>query len=563
MKVFDVKQIAFLCAILVFGWSCTKAPSSNPSFDWVKYRGFDEVYSTIETGGNEVLNPILPGFYPDPSIVRVEDDYYLINSTFSYYPGIPIFHSKDLKNWKQIGNVLDRPEQLPVDSIGISRGIFAPTIHYNGGLFYVICTLVDAGGNFYVTAEDPAGPWSNPTFIPEVGGIDPSFFFDDDGKVYILNNDAPEGEPQYQGHRAIWMHEFDLTTNKVVGDGKVLINGGVDFSKKPIWIEGPHLMKINGEYILHDAEGGTGPQHSQVVLKSDNVWGPYIPYEKNPILTQRDLPDDRPNPVAYTGHADLFDDVDGNWWAVFLGVRLYDGGHFNTGRETFLLPVEWRDGWPVILDRSIEVPYKIEIPDYDVVSEPNPIPLSGNFEYTYEFDGEDIGMDWLFIRTPREKWYSVADGSLDLQARSVSIGSLGNPTYLGRRQQHAQAEFSASMEYLPEKNGDKAGIVAFQNREFYYLLGITKEAGQTQIFVEKAEGESVEMIQLKNLPEEFNGQIYLGIEADRGNYHFRYSLDGEQWMELVENADGTILSTNKAGGFVGTTLGVYAYSSKE
>ena len=144
-------------------------------------------------------NPILSGFYPDPSICKADNDFYLVNSTFSYFPGIPVFHSKDLVNWEQIGSVMERPGQMNLDSLGVSRGIFAPAISYNDGTFYVICTLVDAGGNFVVTSDNPAGDWSNPVWIPEINGIDPSLFFDGSKTYIVYNSIPPNNEPLYQG----------------------------------------------------------------------------------------------------------------------------------------------------------------------------------------------------------------------------------------------------------------------------------------------------------------------------------------------------------------------------
>jgi len=351
--------------------------TADPQFDWFKYEGNDPIYENISVGEDEYINPINAGFYPDPSITRAGDDYYMVHSSFSYYPGIPIFHSKDLVNWEQIGHVLDRPSQLPVDSLGLSEGVFAPTIEYHDGTFYVLNTIVGGGGNFIVTTEDPAGSWSDPMWLNGVGGIDPSLFFDDEGTTYILNNDAPEGEPLYQGHRAIWIRPYDLEANEPTGDAEVLVNGGVDISEEPIWIEGPHMMKVNGEYILHNAEGGTGPQHSQVVFKGDDPMGPFTPYEDNPILTQRHISPDREFSVEYVGHADMVKTQNDEWWTVFLGVRPYDGQHFNTGRETFLLPVTWTDdNWPTILEGEETVPVKLQRPDLPRGAEPSRLPTA-------------------------------------------------------------------------------------------------------------------------------------------------------------------------------------------
>ena len=219
-------------------------------------------------------NPIIAGFHPDPSICRVGKDYYLVNSTFAYFPGINVFHSRDLVHWQLIGYVLNRPEQLNLDGQGVSRGLYAPAIRYHNGLFYVTCTLVDIGGNFVATAKDPAGPWSKPVWLPEINGIDPSLFFDD-GKTYIVYNSIPPGDkPLYNGHRTIRIHEFDPESVKVRGDEKILVNGGTNIEKKPSWIEGPHILKKDGVYFLIAAEGGTEDQHSEVVFKSENVYGP-------------------------------------------------------------------------------------------------------------------------------------------------------------------------------------------------------------------------------------------------------------------------------------------------
>ena len=353
-----MEKLPLLCAVaaLLTAGACARPPDiglqreSRPvtqkadatreiaRFDWFDYSGHDPVYRTVPSGPKDYLNPILSGFYPDPSIVRVGDDYYLVNSTFAYFPGIPVFHSRDLVDWTQIGNAIDRPTQLNFDGLGISRGVFAPAIDYHAGTFYIITTCVDCGGNFLITATNPAGPWSDPVWLG-FDGIDPSLFFGRDGKAYILNNGPPVGAPLYDGHRAIWMQQFDRATNKLIGPRSMIVNGGTDIRKKPIWIEGPHLFQHHGKYYLICAEGGTGYDHSEVVFRSDKVFGPYASYKGNPILTQRTLDPSRPFPVTSTGHAQFVRTQESQWWAVFLGVRPYADDSYNTGRETFLLPV--------------------------------------------------------------------------------------------------------------------------------------------------------------------------------------------------------------------------------
>jgi alpha-N-arabinofuranosidase len=365
------------------------------------------VFDSFAKEKKEYTNPILAGFYPDPSICRVGNDYYLVNSTFSYFPGITVFHSKDLVNWKLIGHVIDRPEQMNLDSLSVSRGIFAPAIRYNKGRFYVTCTLVDAGGNFVVTSAKPEGPWSNPIWIPQINGIDPSMFFDKSGKAFIVYNSiAPDDKPLYNSHRTIRMFEFDIDSMKVKGEEKILINGGVDISKKPAWIEGPHIFQKDNYYYLIAAEGGTGDHHSEVVFRSKRVDGPYIPYEKNPILTQRHLDPKRNNPITSTGHADFVQTKAGYWCAVFLGCRPYEEDYYNTGRETFLTPIKWRDGWPIITEGEEEVQYYYPLPIKPMKIFANR-PYSGNFNWEDNFDGELLGRDWMFLRIPHQKWYDL------------------------------------------------------------------------------------------------------------------------------------------------------------
>lgn len=542
----------------------SEATVSDPKFDWYKYVGNDPIYRDLSVGQDEYINPINSGFYPDPSITRAGDDYYMIHSSFSYYPGIPIFHSKDLVNWEQIGHVLDRPSQLQVDGLAISEGVFAPTIEYHDGTFYVINTIVGGGGNFIVTTDDPAGDWSDPMWLNGVGGIDPSLFFDDDGTTYVLNNDAPEGEPLYQGHRAIWIRPYDLEANEPAGEAKVLVNGGVDISEQPIWIEGPHMMKVNGEYILHNAEGGTGPQHSQVVFKGDDPMGPFTPWDENPILTQRHISPDREFPVEYVGHADMVKTQNDEWWAIFLGVRPYEGGHFNTGRETFLLPVTWtEDGWPTILDYESEetVPVKLERPDLPLSEDPVP-PTNGNFTYTDDFNDSKLADYWTMIRTPQSQWWNISDnGQLQIESRSETISGTGNPSFIGKRQKNAYATVSTKMTFDPEAEGNVAGLVAFQGERYYYLLGVTvNEEGEKEIYLEKSEGDQKEVIASEVIEENPDNEYYLKIQARGGEYDFSYGFSEDEWQPLYEGADGTILSTTKAGGFVGTVIGMYAYT---
>lgn len=514
-----------------------------------------------------VFNPILAGFYPDPSICRVENDYYLVNSTFAYFPGIPVFHSKDLINWRLIGHVLDRPEQFNTRGLGVSRGVFAPAIQYNQGTYYVTCTLVDCGGNFIVTAKNPAGPWSDPVFLPEINGIDPSLFFDDDGKSYILyNSDAPNNKPLYDGHRTIRMVEFDTETLKVTGNDQILVNGGVDISQKPVWIEGPHLLKKNEYYYLIPAEGGTAEDHSQVVFRSQSITGPYLPWEKNPILTQRHLSPDRPNPITSTGHADLFTAPDGSWWAIFLGCRPYEKNHYNTGRETFLAPVRWtQDGWPVINPDFEEVQYSYTI---NTVSnnETNPWKYSGNFSVFDDFEATELNLNWMLLRTPTEKWYNLSreKGKLALDLRPETCAGTGNPSMIGRRQQHIKSTAITAMEFSPESEKEKAGLLIFQNETHFYFLCKSLEKGEPVIqLFQSATGEApYKLIASASLStEQATQKVILKTVSNSDHYAFFYGTDPNQLQLLHDGLPVNFLSTKTAGGFVGVTYNMYATAS--
>jgi xylan 1,4-beta-xylosidase len=567
MKLYNLSGIILSAGIILLNLSCgnkqqTGAPMiGNAIYEWFEYQGYDPLYESLEPTANEYINPILAGFYPDPSIEKVGDDYYLVNSSFGFFPAIPIFHSNDLVNWTQLGHVLDRPEQTPFDSIGTSRGIFAPALSYHDGIYYLVCTLVDCGGNFVVTAKNPAGPWSNPKLL-YFEGIDPSLFFDDDGKAYLVNNGAPEGEPLYNGHRAIWMQEFDTEKLEMTGPRRVIVNGGTDISKKPVWIEGPHIYKINNMYYLSAAEGGTSTDHSQVIFRSKIIWGPYHPWDKNPILSQRHLSKDRPDPVTCTGHMDMVETAKGEWWAVFLGCTPYEENFFNTGRQTFLLPVKWSDDWPYVLSGDEAVPFLHLKPELPFQSS-SPVPLNGNFILRDEFSDSTLANIYSFIRTPHEKWFDLKAGNLIIRARNEAIDGLGQPSFIGRRQQHNYCSAITSMRFQPEKNGEKAGLVVFQNEENYYFVGLTMVSSKPVIVLEK--GSQKGPVVMASVP--FNNRngkaLILKISARGKFYDFYYAVEPDKWLPVMVDTDARYLSTDVAGGFIGAYFGMYAYRPAE
>jgi xylan 1,4-beta-xylosidase len=510
-----------------------------------------------------LTNPILTGFYPDPSVVQVGKDYYLVNSTFSYFPGIPVFHSKDLKNWKQIGNVISRPSQMDFMGEKLTRGLFAPAISYHNGTFYVTCTDIDHDGNFVVTAKNPAGPWSDPIRIPQVRGIDPSLFFDDDNKAYIVyNSDAPDHKPLYSGHRTIQIYEMDPVTLKVTGEEKQLVNGGVDLSKKPVWIEAPHIMKRFGWYYLYAAEGGTSVNHTEVIFRSKSVWGPYVPYENNPILTQKDLPEDRKNPITSAGHAQFVDGPDGKTYAIFLAVRPYEGDYYNTGRETFIAPVTWKDEWPVINPDTKEIQYKYTAA-FSEVKQKDALPQAGNFGYTLTFENS-LDPALLFMRKIDSSSFAISKkNGLTMKLKPETIMELGNPSFIGKRQQHLYCTAETELDFSAKSENEKAGLTIFQDENHFYLISKSMEQNKPVIQLYKSSPEGKPMELLSKMPlANGSARVKLRIVAEGGFYSFYFS-NGSAWQLLKDKLDAKFLSTKEAGGFIGCLFGMYATSSGE
>jgi alpha-N-arabinofuranosidase len=544
--------------LLVAAPVATFAKQAPARFDWFEYSGDDDL---PKPRAGEYANPILQGFYPDPSIVRVGRDYYLVNSTFAWFPGMPIFHSRDLAHWTQIGNAIDRPGQLDLAKTNTGLGLYAPDISWHDGKFYILNTCVACGGNFVITAQQARGPWSDPVWLPEVDGIDTSLFFDDDGTAWIVHNGPPAGKPRYEGHTALWLQQFDAKALKTIGKPQLLVDAGTHPERKPIWIEGPHIFKKNGLYYLIAAEGGTAEEHSEVVFRSDKVTGPYVPLESNPILTQRDLPNDRPRPITSTGHAKFVETPEGEWWAVFLGVRPYDAAqNFNTGRETFMMPVRWQDGWPRITDPGQVVPWKARAAN--LPRQPKgPVPFNGDFTLREEFSSPKLPVYWMMLRNPDGHWWRIGDGALELDPRPVRLGDGGNPSLLARRQQHLNASATTKLRFRPQSDAAEAGIVAYQNDAHWYFLALGSKHGAPVVRLRLRNDDAAEgkIIRETPLPLSAGAPVELRISARRAVYDFAWSSDGRRWHSLVKGADGTILSTKKAGGFVGAVFGLYAH----
>ncbi|MEV6237581.1 glycoside hydrolase family 43 protein [Lentzea sp. NPDC051838] len=491
----------------------------------------------------QFVNPILPGSHPDPSVCRAGSDYYLVTSTFEYFPGLPVYHSRDLVHWRLLGHVLDRPCQLPLQGVRASGGLYAPTIRHHDGVFYVVCTLVDGTretGNFVVTATDPAGPWSEPSWLPDADGFDPSLFFDDDGRAWWTATRLvrPPGETE------IWLREFDPAGLKLIGDEHVLWRGAMHDA---VWLEAPHLYKVDGRYVLLCAEGGTDFEHSVVVATADEVTGPYRGSKLNPLLTHRHL--GRGHPIAATGHADLVRTQRGQWYAVLLATRPYGGYHDNLGRETFLVPVAWEDGGPVFSPGTGRVEERYDVPDLRVHLWPRQ-------RQTDDFDAPDLDPSWMFLRTPEEKFWSLTErpGHLRLRVRPESITDLVTPSLVVRRQQHQDFHASCVLEFDPAP-GDSAGLVLLQNNDHHVRLMLG--AGREVTLVLRVGGRE-EALARTRLEE---GVVRLGFEATGQEHQALVASGAEVWQPLGEPFDGRVLSTQSAGGFTGVHIGLYATGS--
>lgn len=521
-------------------------------------------------------NPIMPGFYPDPSICAVDGDYYLINSTFAYFPGLPIMHSRDLVHWEQIGNAMHREEQLPLQNAGHSAGLFAPTMRYYNGTYYVICTNVSHGGNYIVTAKNPAGPWSNPYYLKGADGIDPSLFFNDDGTCYYIGTHPnPEG-CRYNGDYFIWIQEVDLEKMELVGEVHNVWNGAL---KGVHWPEGPHLYKKGDYYYIMHAEGGTGPEHAVTVCRSKNVYGPYENNFCNPILTHRHMGQDYP--IKYVGHADMIETPNGEWYMVMLAVRPLE--RFTTmGRETFLAKVIWENDWPVVnpgvgmLTDEVEIDLPEWNPATDTMfdSSANCVPGSNR---TYDFASmKKLGDEFLVLRNPGDDLYALDDKGLELSFRSITLKEQDSPSYVCIRQQHHNFEAAVSFCTANLTDGKRAGIALVQSNEYHLRVEVSRngeEIDSQVILCQKGEDKVIGQHGVSAMPESagtLGDVVTVTIKVTGLSAAVEMSFEQKEAEKsavgtslLCGDIDVRNLSTEVAGGFVGCTVGMYAVADTD
>ena len=490
-----------------------------------------------------LINPILPGFYPDPSIIRVDDDFYIVNSSFEYFPAIPIWHSKDLVHWRQIGNAVDRAEQnLDLSDVAPSGGVQAATIRHHNGVFYITSTRVKRqwpGSNYHfvITSTDINGPWSKCHFIEDAYGIDSSLFFDGDKSYFLANRES--SNPRFENDAEIWISEINLETFELVGEKHTLWNG-----TGGIFPEGPRMYKRNGFYYLLIAEGGTLHFHTTSIARSENIFGPYNSSPRNPILTHKHLA--REYPVHNVGHADMVELKDGSWWGVALASRprggFYDGGNVkwsfggyyrNLGRETFIFPVTWPadDQSPLFAPATGKVEDSYEI--------------AGLKEYkqtdvAIDFSPESLAIKWVSIRNEQQKNFEL----LSECALALELQDSFENTFLGTRQTSWNFSYAVTVDLSELKSGDLFGLAAYIKEGAYLSLEI-KRTNTFEISVQAASGSqpiasiSTELsrirIEISGKDQDYTFQVH--------DLNFSHTLDGREIScDLTDSHTGVMIA---------------------
>lgn len=489
------------------------------------------IAGSIAASAQGYTNPVIRGFNPDPSVCRAGDDFYLVTSSFQYYPGVPLYHSKDLVNWEQIGHVLTRESQLHLKGADSNAGIFAPTIRYHNGKFYMITTNISTIGNFIVTTEDIRGEWSDPIPV-KVGGIDPSIFWDEDGRCWYTGS-ADGG---------ILLCEINPDTGEVLTAPKRVWDG-----TGGRWPEAPHIYKKDGWYYLMIAEGGTEFGHFETIARSRYIDGPYNAAPHNPILAHYKAAT-QSNPIQGVGHADLVQAADGSWWLICLGFRTQSGMHHLLGRETFLAPVRWDEGaWPVV-NATGDIAIDMNVPTL-------PLHPFKEAPARNEFESE-LGPEWMKIRNPDMTKYEVADGRLRIHGTASGTDeSQISPSMVCRRQLEHNFSAETCLKLGNAGSGDKAGMSIYMDSFAHYDISLARKGGRTVIETTWRLGA---LTHKEEIP--FNGnKVWLKVTGDPMQYKLWYSADGKDF-KLAGTGDTRYLSSETHNNFTGIMLGLWAQS---
>lgn len=476
-------------------------------------------------------NPVLKGFYPDPSVCKVDDTYYLVCSTFQYFPGVPIFESKDLINWKQIGHCLTRESQVELKKINSSGGVFAPTIRYNAGRFYMTTTNDTTHQNFYIWTEDIYGEWSEPIAVDQ-RGIDPSLYFEN-GKSYFMSNGEDDN-----GVPGIVQCEIDIATGKKLTPSKTIWQGSGGR-----YLESPHLYKINNYYYLMAAEGGTEYGHMVTYARGNSPFGPFEGYKNNPVLTNRNLGGYE---IQGVGHGDLVQDKDGNWWMLHLGFRQIGrwATYHHLGREVFLTPVNFdKDGWFTAGEKGTTTStFQLNNIQNNVVQTEKKCDTFENTEWN---------KDWVFLRIPEAKNYRFAENKLSIKGTEITLDKADSPTFMGIRQRDFNAVISCD---ICASEGE-AGITIYMDEHHHYDLAIRKCEDRYEAIERLNIGDIKSVEKIISLKDEKAATLI--IRAENEKYSFNVIKDGEEIH--LGTAQTRYLSSEVAGGFTGVVIGLYAY----
>lgn len=473
------------------------------------------------------FNPVVKGFYPDPSVCFANGKFYMVCSSFQYFPGVPLFESTDLVNWTQIGHVLTRKSQVFLEKINSSGGVFAPTIRYNNGRFYMVTTNDTTHKNFYVYTDDIYGEWSEPITVDQ-SGIDPSLLFDD-GKVYFLSNGTDDN-----GEGGVVQCEINVETGEKLSPSKCIWKGsGGRF------LESPHMYKIGGWYYLMAAEGGTEYGHMITYARSKSVWGEFENYPYNPVLTNRNK---APCIIQGIGHGDLVQNTDGNWYILSLGFRQMHMwmAYHHLGREVFLTPVRFGDdGWFTAgrdgtADESYEIP--------------------GDFEQSekrrYSFDNMKWDIDWVYLRHPHEENYELSSDRAVLHGTEVTLDDVDSPTFIGTRQRDFCLTLSADVSI----DKGEGGMTFYMCEDEHYDIAVRKSADGFEAALKLNIG-GIKHIQ--NTVSLSSGKAKLLIKANNMFYNF-YIVSEDGVEQYLGKGAAKCLSSEVAGGFTGVIIGLYA-----
>lgn len=471
-------------------------------------------------------NPVIKGFYPDPSVCYANGKYYLVSSSFQYFPGVPLFESDDLVNWKQIGYVLTRKSQVMLDKINSSGGVFAPTIRYNDGRFYMVTTNDTTHQNFYVYTDDIYGEWSEPVYVAQ-GGIDPSLYFEN-GRTYFISNGSDD-----KGVSGVVQCEIDIETGKKLTESKCIWQGSGGR-----YLESPHMYKINGGYYLMAAEGGTEYGHMITYARADSIWGEFKSYPKNPVLTNRNK---APYIIQGIGHGDLIKDKNGDWHILCLGFRqLHLWRPFHTlGREVFLIPVEFdAEGWFTAgIDGTADDEYEIK----------------GDFKQTekkiYTFENTDFNVDWSYLRHPKTENYKLSRDSVTLTASDITLNEVDSPTFLCIRQRDFDMNLSVDLSI----DSCEAGVTVYSCENEHYDVALRRTEDGYEAVLKLNIGGIKHTQNTVNLSD---GNAKLMICSDHFSYNFYVCHNDEKIF--LGTGSSKYLSSEISEGFTGVVLGLYA-----